>query len=153
MIQLLEMGKQAKIASYLLATLSTAEKNSILLHAAEALRKQEQAILEENKKDVEEARKRGIKESLIDRLALSEKRIAAMAEGLEKIAVLDDPIGEILGMKKLPNGLLIGQKRVPFGVIGIIFEARPNVTADAYGLCLKSGNAVILMGGKRGDSF
>ena len=148
MIQLLEMGKQAKIASYLLATLSTAEKNSILLHAAETLRKQEQAILEENKKDVEEARKRGIKESLIDRLALSEKRIAAMAEGLEKIAVLDDPIGEILGMKKLPNGLLIGQKRVPFGVIGIIFEARPNVTADAYGLCLKSGNAVILRGGK-----
>ena len=104
-------------------------------------------MLQENEKDVKAALEKGIKQSLIDRLKLTVKRIEDMAEGLEQIADLDDPIGEVLGMKVRPNGLQIGKKRVPLGVIGIIYESRPNVTADAFGLCFKTGNAVILRGG------
>ena len=104
-------------------------------------------ILQENAKDIEAAKAKGVKQSLIDRLALTEQRIEDMAEGLRQIAALDDPIGEVLGMKTRPNGLRIGKKRVPLGVVGIIYESRPNVTADAFGLCFKTGNAVILRGG------
>jgi glutamate-5-semialdehyde dehydrogenase len=106
------------------------------------------AIIAENQRDIENATAAGIKKTLIDRLLLNEKRIAAMAEGLRKVARLDDPVGEVLYMKTLENGLQIGQKRVPIGVIAIIYEARPNVTSDAFGLCLKAGNSVILRGGK-----
>ena len=137
----------AKKASIDAAKLGTEAKNRGLLAAADELLAQQEAILEENKKDVEVAQAKGTKQSLIDRLALSEKRIADMAEGLRQIAALDDPIGEVLYMKTRPNGLRIGQKRVPLGVVGIIYESRPNVTADAFGLCFKTGNASILRGG------
>ena len=137
----------AKKASADAAKLGTDAKNRGLLAVADELIAQQEAILEENKKDVEAAQAKGTKQSLIDRLALSEKRIADMAEGLRQIAALDDPIGEVLYMKTRPNGLRIGQKRVPLGVIGIIYESRPNVTADAFGLCFKTGNASILRGG------
>ena len=96
---------------------------------------------------MENGRKNGMSAGLLDRLALTEERIRQIALGLRQIAALDDPVGEVIGMKKRPNGLLIGQKRVPLGVVGIIYEARPNVTADAFGLCFKTGNAVILKGG------
>ena len=137
----------AKKASIDAAKLGTEAKNRGLLAVADELLAQQDAILEENKKDVEAAQAKGTKQSLIDRLALSEKRIADMAEGLRQIAALDDPIGEVLYMKTRPNGLRIGQKRVPLGVVGIIYESRPNVTADAFGLCFKTGNASILRGG------
>ncbi|HJC37501.1 MAG TPA: glutamate-5-semialdehyde dehydrogenase [Candidatus Mediterraneibacter faecigallinarum] len=137
----------AKKASIDAAKLGTEAKNRGLLAVADELLAQQEAILEENKKDVEAAQAKGTKQSLIDRLALSEKRIADMAEGLRQIAALDDPIGEVLYMKTRPNGLRIGQKRVPLGVVGIIYESRPNVTADAFGLCFKTGNASILRGG------
>ena len=136
----------AKKASADAAKLGTDAKNRGLLAVADELIAQQEAILEENKKDVEAAQVKGTKQSLIDRLALSEKRIEDMAEGLRQIAALDDPIGEVLYMKTRPNGLRIGQKRVPLGVIGIIYESRPNVTADAFGLCFKTGNASILRG-------
>ena len=109
------------------------------------LRKEE--LLSENEKDMEAAREQGMSEALQDRLRLTEARIEAMAEGLRQIAGLSDPIGEVLSMKNRPNGLRIGKKRVPLGVVGIIYESRPNVTADAFGLCFKTGNAVILRGG------
>lgn len=137
----------AKKASIDAAKLGTEAKNRGLLAVADELLAQQEAILEENKKDVEAAQAKGTKQSLIDRLAHSEKRIADMAEGLRQIAALDDPIGEVLYMKTRPNGLRIGQKRVPLGVVGIIYESRPNVTADAFGLCFKTGNASILRGG------
>ena len=141
------LARQAKNAATLAAKLGTAEKNKGLCAVAEELVAQQQFILDENKKDLESAEAKGVKQSLIDRLALSEQRIADMADGLRQIASLDDPIGEVLSMKTRPNGLRIGQKRVPLGVVGIIYESRPNVTADAFGLCFKTGNAVILRGG------
>ena len=141
---------RAREAAVEAAKLGTADKNRGLLAVAEELISQQEMILEENAKDVESAKEKGIKQSLIDRLALSEKRIEDMAEGLRQIAALDDPIGEVLYMKTRPNGLRIGQKRVPLGVVGIIYESRPNVTADAFGLCFKTGNAAILRGGSDG---
>ena len=141
------LTRRAKNAATEAAKLGTAEKNRGLLSVADELISQQEMILAENEKDLAAAREKGIKQSLIDRLALSEKRIADMAEGLRQIAGLDDPIGEVLYMKTRPNGLRIGQKRVPLGVVGIIYESRPNVTADAFGLCFKTGNAVILRGG------
>ena len=137
----------AKKAAVEAAKMGTADKNRGLLAVADELIAQQEMILEENTKDLDAAKEKGIKQSLIDRLALSEKRIADMAEGLRQIAALDDPVGEILYMKTRPNGLRIGQKRVPLGVVGIIYESRPNVTADAFGLCFKTGNAAILRGG------
>ena len=137
----------AKKAAVEAARLGTADKNRGLLAVADELIAQQEMILEENAKDLEAAKEKGIKQSLIDRLALSEKRISDMAEGLRQIAALDDPVGEVLYMKTRPNGLRIGKKRVPLGVAGIIYESRPNVTADAFGLCFKTGNAVILRGG------
>ncbi len=141
---------RAREAAVEAAKLGTADKNRGLLAVAEELISQQEMILEENAKDVEAAKEKGIKQSLIDRLSLSEKRIEDMAEGLRQIAALDDPIGEVLYMKTRPNGLRIGQKRVPLGVVGIIYESRPNVTADAFGLCFKTGNAAILRGGSDG---
>ena len=137
----------AKKAAVEAAKMGTADKNRGLLAVADELIAQQEMILEENTKDLDAAKEKGIKQSLIDRLALSEKRIADMAEGLRQIAALDDPVGEILYMKTRPNGLRIGQKRVPLGVVGIIYESRPNVTADAFGLCFKTGNAAIMRGG------
>lgn len=141
------LAGHAKKAASEAAKLGTEDKNRGLHAVAEELIAQQEMILEENTKDLEAAREKGIKQSLIDRLALTEKRIADMAEGLRQIAALEDPIGEVLYMKTRPNGLRIGQKRVPLGVVGIIYESRPNVTADAFGLCFKTGNAVILRGG------
>lgn len=148
MSRLIEMGKAAKDASVILAKLKTPEKNRALNACADALEKNMDRVLEVNKRDVEAALANGIKGAFIDRLTLTEDRIRGMADGLRDVAKLDDPIGEVLYMKTLDNGLIIGQKRVPMGVIGIIFEARPNVTADAFGLCLKAGSATILRGGK-----
>ncbi|NCC15029.1 MAG: glutamate-5-semialdehyde dehydrogenase [Clostridia bacterium] len=145
---LTEMGQKAKEASFVLAVLPTPKKNEVLCCAAEALLAAEKDILAANKADVEAAVASGIKGAFIDRLTLTQARLQEMAEGLRQVAALDDPVGEVLSMKTMDNGLMIGQKRVPMGVIGIIFEARPNVTADAFGLCLKAGSAVILRGGK-----
>ena len=141
------LARLAKEASRTAAKLGTDDKNRGLLAVADELIDQKEMILEENAKDVEAAKAKGTKQSLIDRLALSEKRIEDMAVGLRQIAALDDPIGEVLYMKTRPNGLRIGQKRVPLRVVGIIYESRPNVTADAFGLCFKTGNAAILRGG------
>lgn len=145
---LTEMGQRAKDAAVLLATLPTPRKNKALLASADALLAAQAEILAANREDVAAALEKGIKGAFIDRLTLTEQRLLDMAEGLRQVAALDDPVGEVLSMKTLENGLMIGQKRVPMGVIGIIFEARPNVTADAFGLCLKAGSAVILRGGK-----
>lgn len=141
------IGKRAKAASRILAKANQAAKNEALCAAAAALTDNAEYIISENSKDLTAARERGMKDSLADRLKLDNNRIASMAEGLRQIAALDDPIGEVISMKERPNGLIIGQKRVPLGVVGIIYESRPNVTADAFGLCFKTANAVILRGG------
>ena len=148
MSNLIEMGKDAKKASTILARLSSGEKNEGLKTAAEFLMNRKQEILEANRKDLTKAKANGISGALLDRLTLDDERIKSMADGLLDIVGLNDPIGEGLSTIKRPNGLIIGQKRVPLGVIGIIYEARPNVTVDGFGLCLKTGNAVILRGGK-----
>ncbi len=142
------IGQNAKKASRIIAKLSSEQKNNALKATARALLDNYEEILKANELDLKAAKENGIKGSLIDRLTLTKSRIEGMAHGLIDVAGLDDPIGEVLSMKKRPNGLIIGQKRVPMGVIGIIYEARPNVTADAFGLCLKAGSAVILKGGK-----
>ena len=144
---MIEIGKKAKIASKMLAKATSEQKNNVLNAIADALLLHEHEIITENAKDVIMARINGMKDSLIDRLALNHDRIKAMSDSVRDIAKLDDPIGEVLNMTKRPNGLLIGKKRVPMGVIGIIYEARPNVTVDAAALCLKAGSAVILKGG------
>lgn len=141
------IGKKAREVSCKVQHLGQTEKNEGLYSVARELRMQTAYILEENTKDVERAKDTGMKKSLIDRLLLTGQRIQAMAEGLEQIAKLEDPIGEMISMKVRPNGLQIGKKRVPLGVVGIIYESRPNVTADAFGLCFKTGNVVILRGG------
>lgn len=143
-----EIGKKAKKAGNVLCGLSSDEKNTVLHRAAELLVQNTEYLMKENAEDVKLGRINQMPEGLIDRLLLNETRIRQMAEGLFQLENLDDPIGEVLSMKKRPNGLLIGQKRVPLGVVGMIYEARPNVTADAFGLCFKTGNAVILKGGK-----
>lgn len=142
-----QLGRNAKDAEISVRNLSTNKKNQVLLAVAEKLTANAGTLIKANAIDVENGRKNHMPEGLIDRLLLTEARIEGMAEGLRQIASLDDPIGEVTGMKTRPNGLLIGQKRVPLGVIGIIYEARPNVTADAFGLCFKTGNVVILKGG------
>ncbi|MBQ3573318.1 MAG: glutamate-5-semialdehyde dehydrogenase, partial [Clostridia bacterium] len=148
MQELIEKGRLAKAASFELAKLSAKAKNNALCAIAKALCSNMDYIISENLKDIENARANNIREGLIDRLTLNKERINAMAEGIEQIAALPDPIGEVISQIKRPNGLKIGRVRVPLGVIGIIYEARPNVTADAAGLCVKAGNAVILRGGK-----
>ena len=142
-----KIGRLAKEAERELRTLSGGRKNEILERAAVELTAAEEAILAANAKDMEAARARGMSPGLLDRLALNPARIRSMADGLRQVAALEDPVGEVLWMNKRPNGLLIGQKRVPLGVVGIIYEARPNVTADAFGLCFKSGNVAVLKGG------
>ena len=141
------LGRNAKEAEIVLRNLDTAKKNQVLEAVADSLVADSKALLTANAIDVENGWKNQMPEGLVDRLMLTEARIASMAEGLRQVAALEDPIGEVTGMKKRPNGLLIGQKRVPLGVIGIIYEARPNVTADAFALCFKTGNVVILKGG------
>lgn len=140
-------GKQAKEASYFLGNVTSEQKQQALYKMAAALLDQQEAILKANKLDVEKAVQKGTSKAMLDRLSLNEERIHGMADGLRQVAALADPVGEVLSMAKRPNGLQIGQQRVPIGVIGIIYEARPNVTCDATGLCLKAGNAVILRGG------
>ena len=140
-------GKQAKEASYFLGNVTSEQKQQALYKMAAALLDQQETILKANKLDVEKAVQKGTSKAMLDRLSLNEERIHGMADGLRQVAALADPVGEVLSMAKRPNGLQIGQQRVPIGVIGIIYEARPNVTCDATGLCLKAGNAVILRGG------
>lgn len=147
MSELILKGQNAKEASYELGNLSTTVKDKALLAMADALIENAKEILEANKIDLDNARAKGTSEPMVDRLALNEDRIKGMADGLRQVVALPDPVGEVLSMWNRPNGLQIGQKRVPLGVIGIIYEARPNVTCDASGLCIKTGNATILKGG------
>ena len=142
-----KLGQNAKNAEVVLRNLSTNDKNRTLETVAQALVDHTEEILKANALDVENGKNNQMPEGLIDRLMLNAGRIEGMADGLRQLVGLEDPIGEVTGMKKRPNGLLIGQKRVPLGVIGIIYEARPNVTSDAFGLCFKTGNVVILKGG------
>ena len=146
-LSLEQLGERAKKASRELNRLGTGDKNKGLISVADALEGHTVELLRANEQDVARAKQAGMKASLVDRLLLTEERIKAMAEGLRQIAALADPVGEVISMKTTPQGLQIGQKRVPLGVIGIIYESRPNVTADAFGLCFKAGNAVILRGG------
>lgn len=146
MSELITKGKNAKEASYELMNISTQLKNDALKKIAENLILHSAEIIEKNKLDIRNYTDKGMGPQMVDRLMLNEDRIAAIAEGVRQIAELEDPVGEIMSMKKRPNGLLIGQKRVPLGVIGIIYESRPNVTVDAASLCLKSSNAVMLRG-------
>ena len=142
-----KLGKRAVSAKETVAFLNVIQRQEGLILAADALVAQQAYIIEENQKDIMLARKNKMTEPLIDRLFLNENRIRKMAEGLREIAALPDILGEIISMKTRPNGLQIGEKRVPLGVVGIIYEARPNVTADAFGLCFKTGNVAILKGG------
>lgn len=138
---------EAKEGAKSLAKASSKQKNDALFAMAEVLQKRSKELISENRKDLNFAQKKGLSKSLIDRLALNEKRIDEMAQGLREVATLPDPVGEVLNMWQRPNGMTVGRMRVPIGVIGIIYESRPNVTADAASLCLKAGNAVILRGG------
>lgn len=147
MEQVMQIAQAARAAKTQLNSMGTLEKNKILTAMGEGLRENIPYLLAENEKDVQAAREKGRTTALLDRLALSVERIEAMAQGLFDIAKLPDPVGEVVHAVRRPNGLLISKKRVPLGVIGIIYEARPNVTADAVGLCLKAGNAVVLKGG------
>lgn len=148
---LTDLGSRAKAAGISLQALDTAQKNNALAKVAEALKREQDKLLSANKKDCGRARENGMTEGLLDRLKLTPQRVEAMAEGLLQIAALSDPVGEVIEQFDRPNGLHMEKVRVPMGVIGIIYEARPNVTADAFGLCFKTGNAVILKGGK--DAF
>lgn len=146
-MELIEIGKRAKEAAAYLNRMDTEKKKETLRQTAQALLDGTEEILAANQKDLEMARERGMSPALLDRLALTAERIQGMADGILAVAALEDPIGEVLSMKKRPNGLLIGMRRVPLGVVGMIYEARPNVTADAFALCFQTGNAVILKGG------
>ncbi len=143
-----ELARRAKVAQAELMRASTNVKNSILIKIAELIEKRKDKILYANEMDVEEGKKNGLSNALIDRLKLDEKRIKGMIASLEEIVKLPDPIGEIVEMKRRPSGFMVGRMRIPLGVIGVIYEARPNVTIDIAGLCIKSSNAVILRGGK-----
>ena len=145
--QALELGKRAKAASRQLAPLSAEEKNRALALMADQLVAQSDFLIAENHKDLAKAKSAGLSGALLDRIALDPSRVSAMAKGLREVAALPDPVRQITKMWRRPNGLQVGRMRIPLGVIGIIYEARPNVTADAAALCLKSGNAVILRGG------
>ena len=148
MTDLISIGKRAKLASRELCVMPTKQKNEVLTEISNAIRENCAEIIKANQKDIDIARANGISESLIDRLSLDEKRINSIADAVLDVIKLDDPVGKIDGEITRPNGLVIVKKRVPMGVIGIIYEARPNVTVDAAVLCYKSGNAVILKGGK-----
>ncbi len=143
-----ELGQKARVASRILNRTETGDKNRALLAIAEALEARREFLKSENAKDLSAGRASGLDAAMLDRLALTDEGISQMAEGIRQIAALADPVGEISDMKYLPSGLQIGRMRVPLGVVGIIYESRPNVTADAAALCLKSGNAAVLRGGK-----
>lgn len=149
--EILKIAKEAKKASYKVAKASTEEKNEALSKMADGLLKEKDALIKINKKDIENAKKKGLSSALIDRLTLDKKRIEKIVLAIKDVIKLKDPVGDVSDMRRRPNGLLIGKKRVPIGVIGIIYEARPNVTSDAASLCIKAGNAVILRGGS--ESF
>ncbi|HCU54304.1 MAG TPA: glutamate-5-semialdehyde dehydrogenase [Gammaproteobacteria bacterium] len=142
-----ELGQRARRAAVHMSRAETAAKNAALVAIAEAIERSRESLIVENKKDLEAGRQNGLDEALLDRLTLNADRIAGMADGLRQIAQLPDPVGEITDLNYRPSGIQVGRMRVPLGVIGIIYESRPNVTADAAGLCLKSGNAAILRGG------
>ena len=146
-MELRVIGQKAKDASFLLGKMGSAEKNKGLLAAAQEILDQQEKILAANAIDIEHAKAKGMAQGLVDRLLLTSARIDGIVEGMRQVVGLEDPIGEVISMKQRPNGMIVGQKRVPLGVIGIIYEARPNVTADAFALCFKTGNAVILRGG------
>ncbi len=145
--EILEIARAARMASLGLARLSSGVKNKALLLMADELLRRAEFLKEANRSDVEEAKKKDLTKAMIERLTLTDKVIKGMADGLREVSALPDPVGEVTRMWKRPNGLMVGRMRIPIGVIGIIYESRPNVTADAAGLCLKSGNAVILRGG------
>ncbi|MDO9559182.1 MAG: glutamate-5-semialdehyde dehydrogenase [Syntrophales bacterium] len=145
--QVIEIAKKAKKVSAALGKVNSEEKNSVLLRMAEALVERRDFLIAENAKDLDGAVRTGLPPAMMDRLTLNEPAIEGMAAGLREVAALPDPVGKITSMWRRPNGLLVGRMRIPLGVIGIIYESRPNVTADAAALCLKSGNAVILRGG------
>jgi glutamate-5-semialdehyde dehydrogenase len=145
--QMLDVARQAKLASRVMANLSSAVKNDMLLRMAGALEQEAEGLIGENEKDVQAGQAKGLSSAMVDRLMLTPERIKGMADGLREVAALPDPVGEVTGMWYRPNGIQVGRMRIPLGVIGIVFESRPNVTADAAGLCLKSGNAVVLRGG------
>ncbi|MEY4328977.1 MAG: gamma-glutamyl phosphate reductase, partial [Pseudomonadota bacterium] len=142
-----QLAKDARAASRGMARASTEQKNNALLALARLIRAQAAALRAANDLDLDAARKNGLDAAMLDRLTLSDKGIEAMAQGVEQIAALPDPVGCITDMSTRPSGIQVGKMRVPLGVIGIIYEARPNVTADAAALCIKSGNATILRGG------
>ncbi|MCK9990037.1 MAG: glutamate-5-semialdehyde dehydrogenase [Rugosibacter sp.] len=146
--KLTHIGQAARAASRAVARASTRDKNAALIAMANAIRNQKEQLLAANADDLATARAKGLDAAMTDRLTLTEKGIEAMAEGLEQVAALPDPVGEVTDLKRRPSGIQVGKMRVPLGVVGIIYEARPNVTADAAALCLKSGNAAILRGGK-----
>ena len=147
MEQILEMAKKAKVAASALASMPSTKRKAALLRIADNLERREEEIVSANERDVEEGKKKKLSNAMIDRLILDHERIASMAAGIREIADQPDPVGEIVRMWTRPNGLLVGKMRIPLGVVGIIYESRPNVTADAAALCLKSGNAVLLRGG------
>ena len=142
-----DVGQRARAAARRVSSASTADKNRALLAMADHIDQAQERLIEANKKDLDAGAKHGLDAALLDRLALNAERIRAMAQGLRDIAALPDPVGEITDLNYRPSGIQVGKMRVPLGVIGIIYESRPNVTADAAGLCLKSGNAAILRGG------
>src|SRR5882757_8375669 len=144
---MLEVGRRARAASREVARADTAAKNRALVAAAKAIRRDAKKLLAANAEDVKSAKAAGKDAAFVDRLTLTDKSIEAMAEGLEQVAKLPDPVGEIGELKEQPSGIKVGRMRVPLGVIGIVYESRPNVTADAAALCLKAGNACILRGG------
>lgn len=148
MTDLIQLGKQAKETAYQLGLMDTKIKNDLLLHMASEIEQHTANILSENQKDLTAAKENGVIDTMLDRLRLTEERIKEMADGIRQVASLPDPIGEVDKMWKNEDGLMIGKQRVPLGVIGIIYESRPNVTTDAASLCFKTGNAVILRGGK-----
>jgi glutamate-5-semialdehyde dehydrogenase len=146
--QMSELGRQAKHAAHELAKLTTADKNACLAAMADALEQNRPALLEANAQDMAAGAQIGLSTAMLDRLKLDDKRVVGMARGLREVAALPDPVGRILDERVRPNGLKLQKVATPIGVIVIIFESRPNVTADAAGLCFKSGNATILRGGK-----
>ncbi|HAV42755.1 TPA: glutamate-5-semialdehyde dehydrogenase [bacterium] len=146
--EILKLAREVKEASRYLSKCSSKLKDEVLLAMSKKIKEKKDLLLEANQKDIASAEEENLPPALIDRLLLNDKRIDSMADGLKDVAQLKDPVGEVVGMWRRPNGLQIGQIRVPLGVVGIIYESRPNVTADATGLCLKSGNAIILRGGR-----
>lgn len=145
--KIIQIAHEAHQASFVMAQLSTVVKNTMLLNMATALEAGMRPLIDQNQKDLEAGRQKGLSAAMLDRLMLDERRIGGIADALREVAALPDPVGEVTRMLKRPNDLMVGKMRIPLGTIGIIYEARPNVTADAAALCLKAGNAVILRGG------